>query len=82
MKQQRNTDQNGRMLKGSDRNVNEWQITKTYRTAEGVRIEYISGRKLSGASYVLELTDAEMAMIWITAHNMSNDEIAEIMENV
>lgn len=60
MKQERNTDQYGRVLEGSERNPNEWVINHVESMQGGLRLCYISGRKLSGASYILELTDDEL----------------------
>lgn len=60
MRQERNTDQNGNVLEGSERNPNYWTINNVETMKGGLRLHYISGRKLSGASYILELTDDEL----------------------
>ena len=60
MRQQRNTDQHGNVLQGSERNPNEWIINHVEPMQGGLRICYVSGRKCSGASYILELTDDEL----------------------
>lgn len=60
MRQERNTDQHGRMLYGSERNPNHWSVNNMASTERGVKIFYVSERKLSGASYCLELTGDEI----------------------
>lgn len=78
MRQERNTDLHGRMLKGGDRNPNEWQIHNMAAVERGVKIFYVSSRKASGASYCLTLTHDEIAEL----HNKSIDaqRIAYLVE--
>ena len=68
MKTYRLTDRQGRKIKPKDSNPSDWIIDKIEDTpGDGVRITYRARKQLSGASYALELSGAEVTeLVWPT----------------